>query len=60
MSQHTPLSFGPETLLQQCFLSLRYRSCFVDVSIGSGLHTLHFDWLCFSVRVSVCYHMKVL
>lgn len=42
----------------QGFLSLRFRSCIVDVANGTGFCTLQFDWLHFSIVVSICWKEK--
>ena len=44
--------------LLPCSLSLRFKSCFVDVATRTGIHNSVFDWLQFSVMVSICCQQK--
>lgn len=43
----------------QYLLSLRFRSCIVDVANGTGFHTLQFDWLHFFMVVSNCWKERL-
>ena len=37
----------------------QWTNCLIDLSMGMGSMTLHFDWLCFSVRVTNCCKKKL-